>query len=69
MPAIRSIGISGAAGGIGGVMIASYTGFVLTTFGNYSPIFFVAGSVYLIALAIIHLRVPRLGEAPQEPGR
>ncbi len=56
------IGIGGAAGGIGGMLIATYTGFILTTFGNYGPIFFVAGSVYLIALGIIHLLVPRLGD-------
>ena len=56
------IGIGGAAGGVGGMLIATYTGFVLTTFGNYGPIFFVAGSVYLVALGIIHLLVPNLGD-------
>ncbi|QKS01875.1 MFS transporter [Sphingomonas sp. CL5.1] len=54
------IGLGGAAGGIGGMMIATYTGFVLSTFGNYGPIFVVAGSVYLIALLIIHLLVPTI---------
>jgi len=34
--------------------------------GSYLPIFIVAGSTYLVALGIIHLRVPRLEPANVE---
>lgn len=57
------IGIGGAAGAVGGMVMAQYTGFILQHFGNYWPIFLVAGSVYLLALAIIHSLIPRLGDA------
>ena len=35
----------------------------MTLIGTYSLIFYVAGSVYLIALAIMHWLVPRLEQA------
>jgi MFS transporter, ACS family, hexuronate transporter len=36
-------------------------GLVLTlTHGNYTPLFVMAGSVYLLAIAAIHLIVPKL---------
>jgi ACS family hexuronate transporter-like MFS transporter len=54
------IGIGGTAGAIGGMVFSAYIGEVLERVGNYSLIFYVAGSVYLIALAIIHWLTPRL---------
>lgn len=54
------IGIGGAAGAVGGMIMAQYTGHVLDRIGSYWPIFVVAGSVYLIALLILHLLVPDL---------
>ncbi|MES3153941.1 MFS transporter [Sphingomonas faeni] len=54
------IGIGGAAGAVGGMLMAKYTGFVLERFDSYWPIFLVAGSVYLFALLIIQLLVPDL---------
>lgn len=56
------IGIGGAAGAVGGMLMAKYTGFVLERFGSYRLVFLVAGSVYLVALLVIHLLIPRLGE-------
>lgn len=53
------IGIGGAAGAIGGMAMAQFTGWALDQFGSYRPIFAVAGSVYLIALLILHLLTPR----------
>jgi ACS family hexuronate transporter-like MFS transporter len=58
------VGIGGAAGGIGGFFIANIVGSVLNRNpGNYLPIFIIAGSMYLSALLIIHLIVPKLEAA------
>ena len=57
------IGIGGTAGAIGGMIFSLYVGQVLERIGTYSLIFYVAGSVYLIALAIMHWLVPRLEQA------
>jgi ACS family hexuronate transporter-like MFS transporter len=54
------IGIGGTAGAIGGMIFSLYIGQVLERLGTYSLIFYVAGSVYLLALLIIHLLTPRL---------
>ncbi|HEX4739266.1 MAG TPA: MFS transporter [Allosphingosinicella sp.] len=54
------IGIGGTAGAVGGMVFSAYIGQVLERVGTYSLIFYVAGSVYLIALAIIHWLTPRL---------
>lgn len=57
------IGIGGTAGAVGGMLFSLYIGQVLERLGTYSLIFYVAGSVYLIALVIIHLLTPRLEQA------
>jgi MFS transporter, ACS family, hexuronate transporter len=57
------VGIGGMAGAIGGMMMAKYAGYVLENVGSYTPIFLLIGSMYLIALAIIHLLIPRLESA------
>jgi ACS family hexuronate transporter-like MFS transporter len=53
------IGIGGTAGAIGGMMMAKYAGWVLDSLGTYTPIFIVAGVVYLLALITLHLLSPR----------
>ena len=53
------VGIGGALGGIGGMVFSKYVGEVLDRVGSYTPIFIVAGSVYLIALLAVHLITPR----------
>lgn len=52
------IGIGGAAGAVGGMMMAQFTGWALDQFGSYQLIFAVAGSVYLLALLLLHLLAP-----------
>ena len=56
------VGLGGMAGAIGGVLIAGIAGFVLQFTGSYVPLFIIAGSVYLLALLIIHLLVPEIKE-------
>ncbi|RZJ01338.1 MAG: MFS transporter [Brevundimonas sp.] len=57
------VGIGGMLGGIGGMVFSKYVGQVLEKIGTYTPIFIVAGSVYLIALLLIHLISPKYAPA------
>jgi ACS family hexuronate transporter-like MFS transporter len=57
------VGLGGVAGAVGGMLISKFTGFLLEATGSYVPVFVMAGSAYLIALAIVHLLVPRLEPA------
>ncbi len=60
------VGIGGFGGAVGGMLIATFTGFILQFTGSYLPMFFIAGSAYLIALAIIHFLAPNLEPAAVE---
>ena len=63
-PAVGSVvGIGGMFGAIGGMVIAPLVGYILQTTGSYVPIFIIAASAYLIALAVIHLLAPKLEPA------
>jgi ACS family hexuronate transporter-like MFS transporter len=53
-------GIGGMIGAIGGMAMSKYAGFVLDKLGTYTPIFVVAASAYLLALAAIQLLTPRM---------
>lgn len=57
------VGIGGMIGGIGGMAMAKYAGYVLDKIGSYTPIFVVAASAYLIALLVIHLLSPKYAPA------
>ncbi len=54
------VGIGGALGAVGGMAMAKYAGWVLDSIGSYTPLFIVAGSVYLIALLVVQALSPRL---------
>lgn len=54
------VGIGGMAGAVGGMLIATITGFILQFTGSYLAIFMFAGSAYLLALLGVHLLAPRL---------
>jgi ACS family hexuronate transporter-like MFS transporter len=58
------VGIGGMAGAIGGMLMAKIVGYMLQWTGSYMIPFFVAGSAYLLALAIIQVLTPRLEPAP-----
>jgi ACS family hexuronate transporter-like MFS transporter len=57
------VGIGGMAGAIGGMLIAKSVGYILQWTGSYRIPFLMAGSAYLLALAVIHLLTPRLEPA------
>jgi len=54
------VGIGGMAGAVGGMFIAKLTGYLLQVTGTYLVVFFIAGSMYLLALGIYHLLVPKM---------
>jgi len=57
-------GLGGAAGALGGILIAQATGWTLQLTGSYVPIVLYAGIAYLLAFAVIHLLVPKMEPAP-----
>jgi ACS family hexuronate transporter-like MFS transporter len=58
------VGIGGMAGAWGGVFGATIVGYTLQfTGGNYQPLFFICATVYLLALGMVQLLVPRLQPA------
>jgi MFS transporter, ACS family, hexuronate transporter len=58
------VGFGGMAGAIGGMCLTLVVGEILQRTGSYVGVFIIAGSMYLIGLAVIHLLVPRLAPAP-----
>jgi ACS family hexuronate transporter-like MFS transporter len=62
------VGFGGMFGALGGMYFAKVVGYVLEWTGSYVSIFIVAGGMYLIALAAIHLLVPRLTPVVIEKG-
>jgi ACS family hexuronate transporter-like MFS transporter len=57
------VGIGGFAGAMGGVIMNLGAGWLKDATGNYTAMFSIAASMYLTALLIIHLLVPRLEPA------
>lgn len=55
------VGLGGLGGAIGGALVSPIVGYWLDWSHNaYGPLFAAAGSIYIVALVIIHLLVPRL---------
>ena len=55
------VGFGGFAGGVGGILIAEFAGRVLNRDPSYYlPMFVVGGTIYLLALAVIHTLAPKL---------
>jgi ACS family hexuronate transporter-like MFS transporter len=57
------MGFGGMMGAVGGMLIAKLTAYLLEMTGSYVPVFLIAGSAYLLALAVVHMLVPRLEPA------
>jgi ACS family hexuronate transporter-like MFS transporter len=53
------IGIGGSAGQLGATVMTLATGYVLSTGGNFTVLFAVAGTVYLVAFGLFNLMSPR----------
>ncbi len=57
------VGFGGMAGAVGGMLIATATGFALQLTGSYQFVFLCCGFAYLVALGIFQALVPRLEPA------
>jgi MFS transporter, ACS family, hexuronate transporter len=57
------VGMGGCGGAVGGMLIATFTGWLLQLTGSYLPVFIIAGSAYLVALGFVQLLAPRLEPA------
>lgn len=57
------VGFGGMAGAIGGMLVATATGYLLQFTGSYHAVFVVAGCAYLVALGIFHALAPKLEPA------
>jgi MFS transporter, ACS family, hexuronate transporter len=53
-------GIGGAAGAVGGMLIAKIVGHALQATGSYFVPFLIAATAYLVALAVMQILVPKL---------
>jgi len=58
------VGLGLTAGAVGGMLIAKVVSYLLESTGNYAIPFAIAGSAYLLALAIIQVLAPELTRAP-----
>jgi ACS family hexuronate transporter-like MFS transporter len=54
------IGIGGMMGAVGGMLFTEFVGRILQATGSYRILFIIAGSVYFMALLVIHILSPRL---------
>ena len=54
------VGMGGFGGAVGGMLISTFTGFLLQLTGSYVPVFVLAGSTYLLALGLINILSPKL---------
>jgi ACS family hexuronate transporter-like MFS transporter len=61
------IGFGGMLGAVGGMLIAKLTAYILEVTGTYVVVFLIAGSTYLVCLAIVHLINPRHEPAQLAP--
>jgi ACS family hexuronate transporter-like MFS transporter len=61
------VGLGGAAGAVGGMIIAPVAGYVLQWFHTYVPLFIIAGIMHPLALVFVHRLVPKV--APVAGGK
>lgn len=57
------VGIGGMGGAVGGMLIATITGYILQFTGSYVAVFMLAGFAYLFALVVVHALAPTLAPA------
>jgi ACS family hexuronate transporter-like MFS transporter len=61
------VGLGGAAGAVGGMIIAPVAGYVLQWFHTYVPLFIIAGLMHPLAMVLVHRLVPKV--APVAGGK
>ena len=61
------VGIGGMAGAVGGMLVATATGYLLQLTGSYLPVFVAASLAYLFALLLVHALAPTLQPVEDTP--
>ena len=59
------VGLGGAAGGVGGMIIAPLAGYILQYTHSYVPLFIICGTMHPIALGLVQLIIPKIKPAAQ----
>jgi len=59
------VGLGGAAGALGGMIIAPVAGYTLQWFHSYVPLFIIAGVMHPLAMGLLHWLIPRIENAVQ----
>lgn len=54
------VGLGGAAGAVGGMIIAPLAGYILQWFHTYVPLFIIAGVMHPLAIIVIHRMIPKV---------
>ncbi len=54
------VGLGGAGGAVGGMILAVTAGYLLEWFHTYVPLFLIAGVMHPLAIGLIHWLVPRI---------
>jgi ACS family hexuronate transporter-like MFS transporter len=54
------VGLGGAAGAVGGMIIAPVAGYTLQFFHTYVPLFIIAGVMHPLAIVLIHRMIPQV---------
>ena len=60
-------GIAGMAGSVGAVLLSLSAGRILQMTHSYTPLFMLAGTVYLVALGLLQTLAPGLNRVPLNP--
>jgi len=54
------VGIGGAAGAVGGAIIAPVAGYILRFTHSYTPLFIIAGVMHPLAISLVQLLIPKI---------
>lgn len=54
------VGLGGTGGALGGMILAVAAGYILQWFNSYVPLFIVAGVMHPLAIAAVHLLIPKI---------
>jgi ACS family hexuronate transporter-like MFS transporter len=60
------VGFGGMAGAVGGFLMQLAAGRIMDATGSYLIMFIMAGTIYLLAIFIFHLLVPKMEPARLE---
>jgi ACS family hexuronate transporter-like MFS transporter len=63
------VGLGGAGGAVGGMIIAPVAGYTLQYFHSYVPLFIIAGVMHPLAMVVLQLLIPRIGTATPPAAR